>query len=105
MGDVTKSKPPWESFQDDMSSLGDRLHDAYRTAPTDSARAELRASLDSLQEAADAVFRSLDHIAQDPEVRAGTRRAARSFGNALAETFREIGDEVVGAVRGRKGGR
>jgi len=103
MGGMSKGKPPWESFQEDMSSLGDRLRDAYRTAPTESARSEFRASLDRLQEAADAVFRSLDHIAQDPDVRAGTQRAARSFGSALTQTFRQLGDEVAGAVRSRKG--
>jgi len=103
MGGVTKNKGSWDSFQDDMSSLGERLREAYRTAPTDSAKSELRASLDRLQEAADAVFRSLDHIAQDAEVRAGTKRAARSFGSALTETFRQLTDELASAVRSKKG--
>jgi hypothetical protein len=102
MGGVTETKKTWDRFQNDMSSLGERLREAYRAAPTDSARTELRASLDRLQEAADAVFRSLDHIAQDAEVRAGTRRAAGSFGSALTETFRQLTDELASAVRSKK---
>jgi hypothetical protein len=103
MGGMAESKSSWDRFQEDMTSLGDRLRTAYGTAPTDSARAELRASLDRLQEAADAVFRSIDHVAQDPDVRAGTQRAARSFGSALTESFRQLADEVAGAVRSKKG--
>ena len=95
----------WDRFQDDMGTLGEHLREAYRAAPTDSARAELRAALDRFQEAADTVFKSLDRVVQDPEVRAGTQRAARSFGTALGETFRMVGDEVAGAVRSAKGRR
>jgi hypothetical protein len=95
----------WDRFQEDMGSLGERLREAYRAAPTDSARAELRAALDRFQEGAETAVRALDRVVQDPQVRAGTERAARSFGTALAETFRMVGDEVAGAVRSAKGKR
>lgn len=99
---MSDSKKNWDRFQSDMGSLGGSLREAFRTAPTESARSELRGALDRLEEAADAVFKSIDHIAQDPEVRAGSRKAARSFGAALTETFRDLGDEVANAVRSRK---
>jgi hypothetical protein len=87
-------KPLWDRFQSDMSELGDRLRDAYQSAPTEGARAELKASVDRLQEAAEAVFKSIDHVAKDPQVRAGTRRAAKSFGDAVGETFRQVADSL-----------
>ena len=33
-----------------------------------------------------------------PQVRASAKNAARSFGTALADTFRELGDEVDKAI-------
>ena len=36
----------------------------------------------------------IDHVAKDPQVRAGTRRAAKSFGDAVAETFRQVADSL-----------
>ncbi len=50
-------------------------------------------------QAADEVFDSLGRATRDPEVRDGTRKAARSFGSALAETFRDVADEVAAAIR------
>jgi hypothetical protein len=32
-------------------------------------------------------------------VRQGTRQAARSFGSALAETFKDVADELAAAMR------
>lgn len=95
-------KTLWDRFQADIDALGDSLRDAYKAAPAEGARAELKASVDRLQEAADAVFKSIDHVAKDPDVRAGTRRAAASFGEAVAETFRQVADGLAGAVRPRK---
>ena len=42
---------------------------------------------------------SVEAASRDPEVQAGTRQAARSFGTALVETFREVGGELDRALR------
>jgi len=45
------------------------------------------------------VFRSLETATRDPEVRSKTKETARSFGSAVAETFRDLSDEIEKAVR------
>ena len=61
--------------------------------------AEINRSLRELGEAADRFFASLDTATRDPEVRSSTKRAARSFGSALRETFREVSGELEKAFR------
>lgn len=89
----------WERFETDMNGLGAELKRHYRSGGDDRKAAELNRSLDQLRAAADAVFSSLETASRDPEVRARTRDAARSFGSALRETFHEVGDEIEKAVR------
>lgn len=87
-----------------MSELGRLLRQHYSAQPAGGAgdKAEVEASLKRLQEAADALFQSVSKVAQEPEVRAGTERAARAFGSAIAETFKEVGDHLDRAVRPRE---
>lgn len=89
----------WSQFQADMKSLGSELRRHYESSGDTEKSAEINRSLKQLGEAADAFFTSLDTASRDPEVRAGTRRAARSFGSALRETLREVGDELDKAFR------
>lgn len=89
----------WERFETDMNGLGAELKRHYRSEGDDRKTAEVNRALDQLRDAADAVFSSLETASRDPEVRARTRDAARSFGSALRETFREVGDEIEKAVR------
>ena len=51
--------------------------------------------------AADEVFEALGRATRDPDVRQGTRQAARSFGSALAETFKDVADELAAALRSK----
>lgn len=88
------SKEAWERFQQDLRSLAGELRRQYRDTDDAKRTAELNQSLEKLRQAADSVFSSLETASRDPEVRAGTRQAARSFGAALAETFREVGGEL-----------
>lgn len=92
-------KTGWDRFDTDVKNLGDELRRHYRGAGDAQKSAELNRSLEQLRSAADAVFSSLDTATRDPEVRAKTKQAARSFGSALAETFRELGDELEKALR------
>ncbi len=90
-------KPAWAQFEADMKALRDELRRHYEPAP--SGNPDLQSALNKLGKAADEVFDSLGRATRDPEVRNGTRKAARSFGSALAETFRDVADEVAAAIR------
>jgi hypothetical protein len=90
-------KTAWAQFEADMKSLRDELRRHYE--PAQSGNPDLQSALNKLGKAADDVFDSLGRATRDPEVRDGTRKAARSFGSALAETFRDVADEVAAAVR------
>ena len=71
----------------------------YRSAGDASRAAEINKSLEQLRQAADTVFKSLENATRDPEVRTKTKETARSFGMAVAETFRELSDEIEKKVR------
>jgi len=55
-------------------------------------------SLEQLRQAADSVFKSIETATRDPQVRTMSKRAAQSFATALAQTFRDLADEVDRAV-------
>src|SRR5260221_11606196 len=90
-------KPAWAQFEADMKALRDELRRHYAPAP--SGNPDLQSALNKLGKAADEVFDSLGRATRDPEVRDGTRKAARSFGSALAETFLDVADLVAAAFR------
>ena len=92
-----EAKTAWTQFEADMKALRDGLRRHYEPAPSGSP--DLQSALNKLGQAADEVFESLGNATRDPEVRDGTRKAARSFGSALAETFRDVADEVAAAMR------
>ena len=92
-----EGKTAWTQFEADMKALRDDLRRHYE--PAASGNPDLQSALNKLGKAADEVFDSLGRATRDPEVRDGTRKAARSFGSALAETFRDVADEVAAAIR------
>jgi len=92
-----EGKTAWAQFEADMKALRDELRRHYE--PAASGNPDLQSALNKLGKAADEVFDSLGRATRDPEVRDGTRKAARSFGSALAETFRDVADEVAAAIR------
>ena len=94
----TEVQTAWEQFQTDMKSLRDELRRHYEPASPDPA---LQASLHKLGQAADEVFEALGRASRDPDVRQGTRQAARSFGAALGETFKDVADELAAALRNK----
>jgi hypothetical protein len=89
----------WDRFESDVKGLAGELKRHYKEASDEKRRADLNRSLEQLRQAADAVFNSLETATRDPEVRSRTKQAARSFGSAIAETFRDLGDEVDKVVR------
>jgi hypothetical protein len=95
----TDVQAAWDQFQADMQSLRDELRRHYEPAST--AGPDLQTSLNKLGKAADEVFDALGRATRDPDVRQGTRQAARSFGSALGETFKDVADELAAALRSK----
>ncbi len=95
----TKSKEAWDRFTADAQNLAGELRRSYKDADDQKKTAEIDRSLRQLGQAAEAFFASVDSATRDPQVRASTKQAARSFGAALAETLRDLGDELDKAVR------
>ncbi|HET7338406.1 MAG TPA: hypothetical protein VFK22_02560 [Candidatus Dormibacteraeota bacterium] len=89
----------WDRFETDVQGLAGELKRHYRSAGDAGQAAEINKSLEQLRQAADTVFRSLETATKDPEVRTKTKETARSFGMAVAETFRDLSDEIEKAVR------
>ncbi|HEX6548884.1 MAG TPA: hypothetical protein VF134_09100 [Candidatus Dormibacteraeota bacterium] len=77
---MNESDAAWSRFRAEMDDLARGL----RT----------KADLDEVKRAADAVIDSVNRVVADPEVREGTRRAARSFGDALAATLNQVADSL-----------
>lgn len=96
---ANESQNAWSRFEADIQSLAGELKRHYRQASDDKNAADLNRSLEQLRQAADAVFKSLETATRDPEVRSKTKETARSFGTAVAETFRDLSDEIEKAVR------
>jgi hypothetical protein len=95
----SESRKLWDRFDQDIKNLAAGLRRHYEGSKDDKRTAELNKSLEQLRQAADSVFKSIETATHDPEVRTTTKRAAQSFGSALAQTFRELGDEIDRAVR------
>jgi len=95
----SNTKQAWDKFAADAQNLAGELRRNYKDADDAKKTAEIDRSLRQLGQAAEAFFSSLDTATRDPQVRASTKQAARSFGAALAETFREVGDELDKALR------
>ncbi len=93
------TKEAWSHFQTDMKSLAGELHRHYKDAGSDTKAAEINSALRQIGQATEKFFASLDVAASDPDVRATTKQAARSFGAALAGTFRDVGEELDKALR------
>src|SRR5215471_18896942 len=95
----SNSQNAWDRFESDIQGLAGELKRQYRSSSSDQSKAELNRSLEQLRQAAESVFKSLETATRDPEVREKTKQTARSFGSALAETFRDLSDEIEKAVR------
>ena len=94
-----ESVKAWDRFEADIQSLAGELKRHYRNMSDEKNAADLNRSLEQLREAAESAFKSLESATRDPEVRGKTKETARSFGLAIAETFRDLSDEIEKAVR------
>jgi C-terminal processing protease CtpA/Prc len=89
----------WDKFQADVKSMAGELRRHYESSDDRQKTAEINQSLRQLGDAAEKFFSSIDTATRDPEVRSSTKRAARSFGTALRETFHEVSEELEKALR------
>ena len=89
----------WSQFQSDVKSMAGELRRHYDSSTGGEHTVEINRTLRELGDAADKFFASLDTATRDPEVRSRTRRAARSFGAALRETFHEVSGELEKAFK------
>ena len=89
----------WDRFESDIQGLAGELKRHYRSVGDGSESRAINQSLDQLKQAAETVFKSLENATRDPDVRDRTKQTARSFGTAVAETFRDLSDEIEKAVR------
>src|SRR5258708_19123224 len=89
----------WDRFDADIRGPAGDLKRPFRSTNDEKNTAELNQSLEQLRQAAESVFKSLETATRDPEVRGKTKETARSFGMAIAETFRDLSDEIEKAVR------
>lgn len=94
-----QTQKAWDRFEADIQGLAGELKRHYRSAADERESAELNRTLEQLRQSAESVFRSLEAATRDPEVRTKTKETARSFGSAVAETFRELSEEIDKAVR------
>jgi hypothetical protein len=94
-----QTEKAWDRFEADIQGLAGELKRHFRSADDEKNTAELTQSLEQLRQAAESVFKSLETATRDPEVRGKTKETARSFGVAIAETFRDLSDEIEKAVR------
>jgi hypothetical protein len=99
------SQQSWDRFESDVKGLAGELRRHYRDASDPSRASELSRSLEQLGQAAGAVLASVGSATRDPQVRSRTKEAARSFGSALAETVRELGEDLGRALRKPPGPR
>jgi hypothetical protein len=89
----------WDRFETDIQGLAGELKRHYRSAGDTTDTRAINQSLEQLRQAAETVFKSLENATRDPDVRDKTKQTARSFGMAVAETFRDLSDEIEKAVR------
>jgi len=94
-----QTEKAWDQFEADIQGLAGELKRHFKSTDDERNTAELNRSLEQLRQAAETVFKSLETATRDPEVRGKTKETARSFGMAIAETFRDLSDEIEKAVR------
>jgi len=95
----TNTRDAWNRFQADMKSLAGGLRRHYKDPEGTKETAEINSALRQIGQATEKFFESLEKATNDPEIRAGTKQAARSFGAALGGTLREVGDELDRAIK------
>jgi ElaB/YqjD/DUF883 family membrane-anchored ribosome-binding protein len=97
----SESRKAWDQFESDMRTLGREFRRHYEEGAAGKA-SDLQDSMKKLAEAAEEVFESIGRASRDPKMRDNTRKAAQSFGELIANTFRDVAGEVEKTVKSRR---
>jgi hypothetical protein len=87
---------PWNTVQDELGGLGQRLKDTYRKVASEGgpSEEEIKDAFGTLASAWDQVAESVSTALQDPEVRQKLKTAASSLATAMGNTINELGAEL-----------
>ena len=102
---MTDPKRVWSEVGDNLEALALKLKMHYRENISESERAEVDAALRNFGETVQQGLASLKDAVRDPAVKQDANRVASSLGDALSQTFSQVGDQVQAAWARRKVGR
>jgi hypothetical protein len=87
---------PWDTVQDQMGELGDRLKEAYRRVADDGGpgEEELRQAFATLAGVWDQLSSSLSVVFHDPELRLHLKATAATLAETLGDTITGVGREM-----------
>jgi hypothetical protein len=97
----SESRKAWDQFESDMRTVGREFRRHYEEGAAGKA-SDLQDSMKKLAEAAEGVFESIGRASRDPKMRDNTRKAAQSFGELIANAFRDVAGEVEKTVKSRR---
>ena len=104
-----EARRAWEEVGRRFAEVGRHVERRYRS--TEAERSEEQRTERATDDAIDDVVRQLDQAftsvgdtLRDPEAKETLRRAVRSFGDALAATFSEVGGEIRDRIGSPPGG-
>ncbi len=95
------SVDPWTTFQDEFSTLGDKLKDTYRKVADDTGPSEdeIKDAFATLAGAWNQLAGSVSSALKDPDVRQHLKDAGSAFATAVGRTVSELGAELGEHVR------
>ena len=96
---TTATNTGWDKVGSDLAGLGLKLKLHFEQANADpDAAAEVRDALQQLGAALDGAFGAIGNAVRDDAVQADVRRVADSFGDALAASLREAGQDLTKVI-------
>jgi hypothetical protein len=103
-----ETRRAWEQVGQRFAEVGRRVEERYRTMEgdrTDQRRGERATgdALDNVVRQLDQAFTTVGETFRDAEAKETLQRAVRSFGDALATTFSEVGERIRGRIGSEAG--
>ncbi len=98
---MSESKQAWDEVGEHFAGLGRRVKEQYRAAAPESAeeREAVRDALRGLAASVEHALAAVGDVVRDSGFRDEAKQATKSFGDALAATFDEVGDELRKAFK------
>jgi hypothetical protein len=104
-----EARRTWEEVGRQFAEVGRHVEQRYRSMEGESSEEgegdrAMGDALDDVVRQLDQAFTSVGDSLRDPEAKEQLRRAVRSFGDALAATFSEVGGEIKTRIGSPPGG-